>query len=113
MKDWLMSSKKNTLSRFIFFTIIPLLFISSCQKETYNSEKCNELSQKSFKGMPKAAKNLQDHCQGVSIKYTKEVCQKALNDLILSGDYPGVLKKYGKNVAGCLTENDIKSFRKR
>ena len=108
-----MSNKKKTLLKLIFPIIIPLFLISSCQKEIYNTEKCNELSQKSFKGMPKAAKSFQDHCQGVSIKYTKELCQKALNDLILSGDYSGVLKKYGKHIAGCFTENDIKKFRKR
>lgn len=90
-----------------------LLFLSSCEEETYSSSKCDELSQQSFKGMPKAAKEFADHCQGVSIKYNKEGCQKALNDLIISGDYPGVLKKHGKAAAGCFTENDIKKFRKR
>lgn len=100
-----------------FFKILAilglLLSINACQKEQYSSSQCDELSQKSFKGMPKAANDFEDHCQGVSIKFTKEVCQKALNDLILSGDYPGVLKKYGQSAAGCFTENDIKNFRKR
>lgn len=90
-----------------------LLLLTSCQQETYTSEKCDKLSQKSFKGMPKAAKEFRDHCQGVPIKYTKEACQNALNDLILSGDYTGVLKKHGKQAAGCFTENDINKFRKR
>lgn len=97
----------------VFMTAVAFLFLSSCKKETYTSEKCNQLSQKAFKGMPKAAKELKDHCQGVPVKYTKEVCQKALNDLILSGDYTSVLKKHGKQAAGCFTENDINKFRKR
>lgn len=104
-------TKKNIIQAFMMTAA--LIAFSSCQPEEYTKEKCNELSQKSFKGMPKAAKEFQDHCQGVPIKYTKEACQKALNDLILTGDYGGVLEKHGKQAAGCFTENDINKFRKR
>lgn len=107
-----MNVQKYGLIKIIFVGLL-LLSLSSCEDETYSSSKCEELSQQSFKGMPKAAKEFADHCQGVSIKYTKEACQKALNALIISGDYPGVLKKHGKSAAGCFTENDIKKFRKR
>lgn len=94
--------------------LIISIFISvSCDKKIYSETECNDLSMKSFKGMPKAANEFQKHCQNIKIKYTHELCQEALNELIISGNYSAIIQKYGNPTAGCFTENDLNKFRKR
>jgi hypothetical protein len=90
-----------------------LLLLSSCEKKIYTADQCNELSMNSFKGMPKAGSDFKKYCGDVEIKYTHQLCQEALNKLIISGDYSGILQQYGNPAAGCFTENDINKFRKR
>ena len=97
----------------LLLVLLSILTLTSCEKKIYTSEQCNKLSMESFKGMPKAANEFKKHCQNVEIKYTKELCQEALNKLIISGDYSGIVNKYGAPVAGCFTENDINKFRTR
>lgn len=104
-------NKKSNLTLLLLLCSLTFALIS-CDSKNYSASDCEQFSMDSFKGMPKAAKLYQDHCQNIEIKYTKEKCQKALNDLILSGDYNGVLKKHGKPVSGCFTEKDLRTFRK-
>ena len=88
-----------------------LLLLLGCQKE-YDQETCNQLSMKAFKGSPRHAAEFKNNCQNVDVTYTKEICQKALNDLIISSDLESVKKTYGENVVGCFTENDLRAFKK-
>lgn len=93
--------------------IISILIFSSCEKKIYTETECNDLSMKSFKGMPKAANEFQKYCQSIIIKYTHDLCQEALNELIISGNYSGIIQKHGNPISGCFTENDLNKFRKR
>lgn len=64
----------------------------------------------SFKGSPTAANEFSRHCKNIPIRYTHELCQNALNDLIISGSLGQVTKRYGDQVRGCFSENDINRF---
>jgi len=46
------------------------------------------------------------------VKYTQELCQSALTDLILSNNLSEVKNKYGEPIENCFTEEDIKRYRK-
>lgn len=94
----------------INFKILPLLFLAmSCQK-TYDLDACNDLSMKKFKGFTDARKKFADNCTQFEIKYTQEICQDALNDLILNNDLQAVKVKYGEPVEGCFNESDLKKY---
>lgn len=94
-----------------FFILLFISCLLSCNK-TYDAESCNELSFKSFKGSPKALKELEANCTKIDYKYTKEICQKVLTRFILTGDSKLVMKEYGPQALSCLTENDIEKFGK-
>lgn len=94
----------------MLFLLPVILFIWGCDKKVYTKSDCEQLSQASFRGSPKHAHEFQKHCQDIEIKYTHELCQDALNDLIISGDYAKVLEKYGAEAQGCFSENDLKKF---
>lgn len=96
-----------TINYFIIFLMLSLV---SCTKKTYDVKTCTELSQTSYKGSPQATSEFNKNCQDIAIKYTHELCQNALNDLVLTGNYPVILEKYGPGVEGCFTTNDIRKF---
>lgn len=60
--------------------------------------------------MPKAAHEFQENCQNVPIKYTQEICKKALNVLIFTGNLAKVKEEFGDKALECFTENDLKKF---
>jgi len=67
---------------------------------------------KSFKGIPQASADFAKNCQHYKIKYTHELCQQALNDLIKTSRLNIIKKKYGDAVTGCFTEKDLSNFAK-
>ena len=67
---------------------------------------------KAYKGFPQAITNFKRDCQEYNVKFTAQVCQAALQDLIFMGDVDKVQKKYGKDVIGCFTQNDLKKFKR-
>lgn len=89
-----------------------LISLCSCNQSNthYNSEKCDELSMGAFKGSPKSAHELQENCKNSEIHYTKELCQKALNDLIFGKNYESLKQNYGEKIAGCFSIGDIEKF---
>jgi hypothetical protein len=93
-----------------YFIVLLFVLSFSCTKKEYDVQTCTELSQTSYKGSPQALNEFNKNCKHLSIKYTHELCQNALNDLVISGNYPLILEKYGPGVEGCFTANDIKKF---
>ena len=67
---------------------------------------------KSYKGIPQASADFAKNCQKYKIKYTHELCQRALNDLIKATSLNLIKKKYGDAITGCFTENDLSKFAK-
>ncbi|MBY0515437.1 MAG: hypothetical protein K2P81_00910 [Bacteriovoracaceae bacterium] len=92
--------------------LIILTLLSGCQKQ-YDEAACNDLSQKKFRGFTDAPKKFAENCQGFKIKYTVELCQTALNELIISNDLSDLKSKYGDQIENCFTEQDIKKFNKK
>ncbi len=93
----------------IFQLITVMLLFFSCNK-TYDLDACNDLSIKKFRGFTDAKKKLEVNCQGFKIKYTEELCQAALNELILSSSLADVKAKYGDPIEGCFSEIDLKKY---
>ena len=91
--------------------VIILFLFFSCQ-EKYSVEKCNEISMQRFKGLPHASSEFDKHCVDVNIHYTKETCQNALNDLIVTTKLSQVKKKYGDSIDHCFTGDDLMRFNK-
>lgn len=73
---------------------------------------CENLSMKKFKGFPRAAHKFDKKCRDVPVKYTSELCQKALVDLIVLKNIDKIKERYGAPVTGCFTKNDLKRFLK-
>lgn len=88
-----------------------MLISYSCNKK-YDLEACNQLSMKKFKGFTDARKKFELNCMTFDVKYTQELCQSALTDLILSNNLSEVKNKYGEPIENCFTEEDIKRYRK-
>ena len=89
--------------------ILSLLIFSSCNKK-YDLDACNDLSMKKFKGFTDAKKKFADNCLGFPVKYTEELCQSALNDLILKNDLNGLKSTYGDPIENCFTPQDLKKY---
>ena len=87
-----------------------LLFIVSCEKETYTQDKCEDLSIASFRGSPKSAHEFKEHCKGVRNNYPKVTCQKALNKLIMGTGEEALKKEFGSKIMGCFGEEDIRKW---
>lgn len=96
-------------NRVIMFCLVSLALFS-CSKKVYDSKTCNELSMLAYKGYPNQSREFKDHCSGVEIKYTKELCQSALSELMTGVSLPQLKKTYGEEIEGCFTENDLKKF---
>lgn len=86
-----------------------LTFLSACTPD-YDAKTCNELSMKKYKGIPHAHHQLEKHCQGFEIKYTPEVCQKALVYLMTKNSLLGTKKKFGDPIEHCFTGDDLRRF---
>jgi len=65
---------------------------------------------KSFKGIPSAAHSLEKNCVGIKITYTKELCNEALQKMILGFSKEWLKQKYGDKILDCFTMNDIENF---
>ena len=91
--------------------LVVLLLCISCNK-TYDLEACNDLSMKKFKGFTDAKKKFEENCTGFKITYTEEVCQNALNELIISNNFKAVKEKYGDPIEMCFNPQDIKKYDK-
>ncbi len=89
------------------FRILLLNFIIGC---TQSSVDCQDLTYRSYKGSPRAENLRLKNCQGVEVLHTKEDCQEALKDLMMSSDINKVIQKHGENIDKCFTENDLKKF---
>ncbi len=102
--------------RKVILYIIKVIFIiintSSCfKKDKIPIEKCQMLSMESYKGSPTATAKFKEKCQGRNnLYYTKELCQKALQTLIITGSRRALKKKYGSKIMNCFTQNDLKKF---
>ncbi len=92
--------------------ILLLLTLSlfSCTKKVYDSKTCNELSMLAYKGYPNQSREFKDNCAGIEIKYTKELCQKALSEMMAGTPLAQLKQSYGAEIEGCFTENDLKNF---
>lgn len=65
---------------------------------------------KAYKGFPKAAHEFKKNCGGIQIKYTKDHCQKAFQDLVLVGKEDQLKKKYGDRILECFNERQTNKF---
>lgn len=79
---------------------------------TYDSDSCNMLSMNAYKGIPNSQNLLRDHCQDIEIKYTSEVCQRALVSLMVTNSLADTKRKFGDPVEHCFTGDDLKRFAK-
>ncbi len=68
---------------------------------------------KKYQGRPKESHEYDNNCKGkVEHPITKEVCQRALEHLIVNGSEPKLKKAFGDKIMGCLTKDDLKRFLK-
>lgn len=91
---------------FFRFCVLLLIFLG-CNKK-YDLESCNELSMKKFKGFTDAKEKFSKNCMNFEVKYTPELCQSALTDLILNNDLTEIKRKYGDPIESCFTPEDLK-----
>lgn len=104
------SSARSLYDGLMKTLLLPLLLsLTSCTPE-YDAESCNELSMKKYKGIPHAHNEFEQHCQGMEIKYTPELCQKALVHLMSKNDLAQTKKKFGDPIENCFTGDDLRRF---
>jgi hypothetical protein len=107
----------NSLARSLYYgsmktlLILMLLSLTSCSPD-YDADACNELSMKKYKGIPHAHNQFEKHCQGFDIKYTPEVCQKALVHLMSKNSLAETKKNFGDPIEHCFTGDDVRRFSK-
>ncbi|OFZ27543.1 MAG: hypothetical protein A2381_18750 [Bdellovibrionales bacterium RIFOXYB1_FULL_37_110] len=89
--------------------LLLVLLVIGCEKK-YSQNDCELLSMKSYKGIPSASADFSKYCLKYKIKYTHELCQLALNDLVKTSSLNLIQKKYGDTVIGCFTDNDLSNF---
>lgn len=98
------------MTKLSLITLTLLLTLTfSCKEE---KEDCETISMKCYQGWPRKCNELKKQCHNVKIKYTKELCQKAFNDLLLGREYKQILNVYGERVEGCFSDKEIKKYKK-
>lgn len=91
----------------LFFLLTLTFSLCSCEKVAVD---CEALSMATFRGIPQSAKEFKDSCQNTPVHYTKELCQKALLDLVYFKSLAKVKEIHGEAVEGCFTQNDLLKF---
>jgi hypothetical protein len=87
-----------------------MVLTAGCQPQPFDQERCEQLSMKSFKGIPHSAQLFKNHCQHLTIVYHQQHCQKALESLILQHSLKEIKEKFGEKIEHCFTSNDLKKF---
>ena len=67
---------------------------------------------KKYRGFTDAHKKFKDNCMSFEIKYTQELCQAALIDLMQTNNLSEVKKKFGDPVESCFNSEDLQRFNK-
>ncbi len=98
---------KNLALLVIIWPIIP-----SCQLSNDNID-CQALSYEKFKGKPTSAHTFDQSCKDVPIKHTQQICQKALEQLITSGDEQLLNNNFGEGILECFTKADLNLYLKK
>ena len=65
-----------------------------------------------YKGLPNSSSQFEKHCKNVKIKYTPEVCQDALTELIKTQSLAAASEEFGAPIEHCFTVNDLGRFNK-
>jgi hypothetical protein len=91
-------------------SIVLILSISCIHKQDIAS--CDELSMHRYKGLPNSSSQFEKHCKEAKIKYTSEVCQAALTELIRTHSLVAVKEEFGAPIEHCFTGNDLGRFNK-
>ena len=97
---------------FMIFRMLTIILISSSCNKKYDLESCNQLSMKKFRGFTDARKKFEVNCMNFDVKYTPELCQSALTDLILNNNLFEVKQKYGGPIENCFSEEDLRKYNK-
>ena len=93
--------------KIIFFLLV--FALAGCN-ESYNQADCEILSMEKYKGIPKSSHLFDKHCANRDIKFTREICQKALQKLIMGTTKKALNKEFGPEVINCFTGNDLQKF---
>lgn len=101
------------MTKITHLLILLLLLLTSmgCNKE-YDSEACNILSMKKYKGVPTSQKEFEANCKNFEIKYTAELCQEALVHLMQTLSLKETKKEFGDLIEHCFSESDLTRFSK-
>jgi hypothetical protein len=91
--------------------LLPFLLLVGCDTK-YDANACNVLSMKIYKGVPTSKKQFEENCKEFEIKYTSEVCQSALENLMRTGSLEETKSKFGDPIEHCFSHNDLKRFAK-
>lgn len=89
--------------------LLPFLLLIACNPQ-YNAKTCNVLSMKMYKGVPTSKKQFEENCKDFEIKYTPEVCQSALENLMRRGSLEETKEKFGDPIEHCFSQSDLKRF---
>ncbi len=98
-----------------YFSLILLFaFLLACtKKKEYGQEVCEDLSMKSYRGLPKESKEYKNNCLGVKNQYPYSHCQKALEALMLVGEAQYLESEYGVKIMNCFNKADLHRFLKK
>jgi len=90
--------------------IILLSLVSCISGKDYSKEECETLSLESYRGSPKSAHLLKENCSEFKLKYTKDLCQKSFEALILNGNAQSLKQKFGDRVIECFDQRQKDKF---
>ena len=90
--------------------IVLLLSFSCIEKQEIAS--CDELSMQRYRGHPNSSSQFEKYCKDAKVKYTSEVCQTALTELIRTHSLVAVKEEFGAPIEQCFTANDLVRFNK-
>lgn len=93
--------------------VVWMLLVIGCSKSV-DKKTCEDLAFKTYKGWPIASAEYEKYCLEYSdLKYTPEICQKALVELVDKVDIIILEEKYGDRVIECFTKNDLNNFSRK
>jgi hypothetical protein len=94
--------------------ITAVILLTSCNSQKDENYDCEDLSMKYYRGLPKPSAQYVKNCKHLekTLKYSPEVCKKALGILMMTGKKSIITKRFGKKIMGCFNQADLERFLK-
>jgi len=99
------------LNKLILLSFIFILF-QSCSEKNLTAKECEDISFNCYKGFPNSCNTLDNSCKKYEVHYTKDLCQKAFNSLVIGATKKTLEENFGNRITECFSDKEKENYLK-